>query len=117
MCTSKNDNRLEKIYRQLLELSKGNFSTLIERSGQKDDLEALAALVNMATEEIKDSFLHQGYVNFHDSYILTTQMLMLLDKDFRIVEINQGSLASLGFEYKTIIGKPFRNIITTESKE
>jgi len=42
---------------------------------------------------------------------------MLLDKDFRIVEINQGSLASLGFEYKTLIGKPFRNIITTESKE
>lgn len=117
MCTSKNNNRLEKIYLQLLELSRGNFSTLIERTGQKDDLEALTALVNMATEEIKDSFLHQGYVNFHDSYMLTTQMFMVLDEDFCIAEINQGSIAFLGYKYKTLIGKPFRNLLTTESKE
>ena len=58
MCTKENEKRLEKIYLQLLELSKGNFSTLIERTGYKDDLEALTALVNMVTEEIKDSFLH-----------------------------------------------------------
>lgn len=117
MCTSKNDNRLEKIYLQLLELSKGNFSTLIERTEQKDDLEALTALVNMATEEIKDSFLHQGYVNFHDSYILTTQILMLLDEEFCIVETNGSSITYLGYEPKTLIGKPFRNIITIDSKE
>lgn len=117
MYTNENNDRLEKIYIQLLELSKGNFSTLIQRTGSKDNLEALAALVNMATEEIKDSFLHQGYVNFHDSYILTTQILLVLGEDFCIEETNESSHSFLGFEYKNLTGKPFESLITTESQE
>jgi len=117
MCTNEDNIRLEKIYLQLLEVSKGNFSTRIERTEHKDDLEALAALVNMVTEEIKDSFLHQGYVNFHDSYVLTTQILLVLDRNFCIEEINKASYSFLGFEYETLIGKTFDTVITTESKE
>ncbi|QLE01995.1 helix-turn-helix domain-containing protein [Galbibacter sp. BG1] len=117
MYTNNNNNRLEKIYLQLLELSKGNFSTLIERTEHKDDLEALAALVNMATEEIKDSFLHEGYVNFHDSYVLNTQILMVLNEDFCIEETNESGYLLLGFGYKNLIGKPFEHFISDESKE
>ena len=116
MCTKENEKRLEKIYLQLLELSKGNFSTLIERTGYKDDLEALTALVNMVTEEIKDSFLHQGYVNFHDSYILNTQLLLVLDEDFRILEVNKLSLSYLGFKNKNLVGEPFEILIAARSK-
>lgn len=117
MNTSENNIRLEKIYLQLLELSKGNFSRLIERTQHKDDLEALTALVNMATEEIKASFLHQGYVNFHDSYVLTTQLLLVLDERFQIVEVNEGGLSFLGYENYSILGQEIKMLLTTASQQ
>ncbi|WP_428743301.1 helix-turn-helix domain-containing protein [Tenacibaculum sp.] len=116
MYSPKNKNRLDKIYMQLLELSKGNFSSCIERTEQKDELEALTALINMTTEEIRDSFLHQGYVNFHDSYAFSIQMFFMLDEVYRIMEINQSSENFLGFEGDYLLDKPFKSLLSQESQ-
>tara|TARA_R110002033_G_scaffold154167_2_gene190601 strand:- start:8742 stop:9698 length:957 start_codon:yes stop_codon:yes gene_type:complete len=116
MDTLENKPRLKKIFLQLLELSKGNFSTCIERTEHKDDLEALTALINMTTEEIRDSFLHQGYVNFHDSYTFAIQMLFVLDEAFRIIEINESCKNFLGFESDDLLGKSFKDLLSQESQ-
>lgn len=111
MNTEDNDHRLKKIYLQLLELSKGNLSTQIERSEKKDDIEALTALINMTTEEIKDSFLHQGYVNFHDSYRYAIQAILVLDTHFCIEDINKHTIQSLGYDNQYLFNKPFDTLL------
>lgn len=116
MYSPKNKSRLDKIYMQLLELSRGNFSTYIERTEEKDDLEALTALINMTTEEIRDSFLHQGYVNFHDSYSLAIQMIFVLNETYRIIEINESCKSFLGFENDNLLDKSFEYLLTQESQ-
>ncbi|UNY98620.1 AraC family transcriptional regulator [Zhouia spongiae] len=116
MDNPENKTRLEKVYLQLLEMYKGNFSYSIERSEKKDELEALTALINMTTEEIRDSFLHQGYVNFHDSYALVIQILFILNKEFRIEEISGSTKSFLGFKENDIWGKLFEEFLSTESQ-
>ncbi|WP_111309842.1 helix-turn-helix domain-containing protein [Confluentibacter sediminis] len=111
-----NKTRLEKIRRHLLQLAKGNFSTLIERSEKNDELEALIVLINMTTEEIRDSFLHQGYVNFHDSYLLTIQILFVLDETFKIEVVNDNCINYLGLEKEDVLNKPFHVLLSKESQ-
>src|SRR5690606_34462946 len=117
MDNPENKTRLEKVYLQLLEMYRGNFSYSIERTEKKDELEAITALINMTTEEIRDSFLHQGYVNFHDSYAFAIQILFILDEEFRIEEISGSTKSLLGFEDDDVRGKPFEEFLSKESQE
>lgn len=113
----KEKKRLEKVFLQLLEVARGNFSTYIERSENTDELEALIALVNIVTEELRNSFLHQGYVNFMDSYAYSVQLLFILDGNFIIWEINKGVTHCLGYDRKEVLGKHFDGLLTKESKK
>lgn len=117
MDNPENKTRLEKVYLQLLEMYRGNFSYSIERTEKKDELEAITALINMTTEEIRDSFLHQGYVNFHDSYAFAIQILFILDEEFRIEEISGNTKSFLGFEDNDVRGKPFEGFLSKESRK
>src|SRR5690606_19222522 len=112
-----NKTRLEKVYLQLLEMYRGNFSYSIERTEKKDELEAITALINMTTEEIRDSFVHQGYVNFHDSYACAIQILFILDEEFRIEEISWNTKSFLGFEDNDVRGKPFEALLSTDFRK
>ena len=69
-----NKIRLEDIYNQLVHIANGNFSYQIERSDKNDALEALIFLVNSTTEELRDAFLHQGFIKLPNSYDLVVQM-------------------------------------------
>ncbi|MDO5989546.1 hypothetical protein Q4Q39_19245 [Flavivirga amylovorans] len=71
-----NKERIKQIHTMLLEFASGNFAYKIERSDLDDDIEALTALVNMTFEEIKASFLHQGYANLNETYKHLVQMFL-----------------------------------------
>ena len=70
----------------------------------------------MTTEEIRDSFLHQGYVSFHDSYAFSIQMLFILDEVFHIEEMNESSKHFLGSKKDDLLGEPFEGLLSKESQ-
>ncbi|MHA7943586.1 helix-turn-helix transcriptional regulator [Formosa sp. 3Alg 14/1] len=115
MLDSENKKRLENIYAQLFEIANGNFSFQIERTDNNDELEAMSALVNLVTEEIKDSFLHEGYINFRNTYQHTTQFTLVLDEHFKIIEIYEDSNTYLGYEMSELLEKPIESLLTTNS--
>lgn len=109
--------RLEHIYNQLLEVSNGNFSFQIERTDKNDELEALSALVNLVTEEIKDSFLHEGYINFRNTYKHITQIVFVLDENQKILDVDHKSIILLGYEPSEILSTSFHTLLHDTSLE
>lgn len=112
-----NKERLDRIYAQLLKIANGNFSYQIERSDKNDVLEALTFLVNSATEEIKDAFMHQGFVNIHDSYRHIVQMFFELDDSGRIQRTNDTVVEMLDHPIGALAGLPFTELLSPDSQK
>ena len=109
------NGRLSKVFQLLIQISRGNFSYRLERTDKRDELEALSAIVNIVVEEIKDSFLHQGYVNKHDSYMHLVQMVFFLDKNFSITHVNQDVTKLLNWEDMELLDLPLTNLLEKDS--
>ncbi|MCR9228779.1 MAG: helix-turn-helix domain-containing protein [Flavobacteriaceae bacterium] len=110
-----NKKRLEKLFAQLLELSNGNFSYRIERTEKKDVLEALIFLVNSATEEISDAFVHQGFINRRGSRTALVQLFFELDITGLVRKTNKmvGTLLQYGEDDLSYV--PFATLLSPES--
>ena len=117
MDTLENKTRMNKVYNQLLEIAQGNFSSRIERTDKNDEIEALALLVNIISEEIQDSFFHQGFVNTQRSYSCIVQMVFLLDNYYLVKKIDSGVTKILQFEEYELLNKTFDSLLADGSKK
>ena len=108
--------RLKQIHTILMEFASGNFAYRLERTNLNDDIEALVELVNMTLEEIKAFFLHQGYVNVHETYKYVVQIFFLLDNKETITAYNSQIKQLLLFDDSELQGKPFSSFLTQDSK-
>lgn len=112
-----NQKRLESIFAQLVKISNGNFSYQIDRSDKDDVLEALAFLTNSATEEIKDAFRHQAFVNLNKSYQLIVQLFFELNAKGMVLKSNHQVYEQLGYDHQTLLQTPFTDLLTKTSKK
>ncbi|MAU15391.1 MAG: hypothetical protein CMH46_07615 [Muricauda sp.] len=117
MDSLENKNRLDKIYTQLLHIANGYFFYQIERSERNDELEALAFLANSAAEELRDAFLHQGFVDLDNSYDLIVQLFFELDPNGQITRTNPSVEALLHYNEGDLNGLPFRELLTKDSQK
>lgn len=108
--------RMQKINQMLLEMASGNFFYRLERSDENDNIEALSVVLNMLSEEIQESFLHQGYANSKGITKHIVQMCFMLDEHGVIQMINQKTSILLSHLYGNIIDKPFESFLTKASK-
>ncbi|WP_238531052.1 helix-turn-helix domain-containing protein [Imtechella halotolerans] len=104
------------IINQLMELYKGKFYTSIERTDYTDVLEAIALCVNMVTEEVRDSFIHEGYVNSRPSYEFSNQFFFILDKEYRITDTCVEIEKFIGFYRKELLGRDFGSLLSVKAK-
>lgn len=117
MDRSENKKRLEDIFSQLVKISNGNFSYQINRSDNDDILEALTFLTNSASEEIKDAFRHQAFVNLHNSYHLVVQMFFEINDSGQIIKTNYKVEELLGYDKTALLDTPFINLLTNDSRK
>ena len=112
-----NKKRLEDIFSQLVKISNGNFSYQINRSDNDDILEALTFLTNSASEEIKDAFRHQAFVNLHNSYHLVVQMFFEINDRGFILKTNHRVQELLGYDQGAFLDVPFIDLLTNDSRK
>ena len=108
-------SRLDQVYELLHHISNGNFNHRIPRSNQNDELEALITILNMMAENIQDSFLHQGYIAMHDSYIINNQVLLFIDRKNKIVYLNPKGHKCLDYKKNELQSLPFTKILNKDS--
>ena len=107
--------RIKQIHTMLMEFASGNFAYKIERSDLDDDIEALIALINMTFQEIKSSFLHQGYANLNETYKHLVQMFFVVDMEDTIIAFNTRIKQMLLFDDDELQEKTFSTFLTKDS--
>ena len=114
---SGNDSeKVEKICKMILEIASGNFSYRIEPSGNDDHFETIIVLLNMMTEEIRESFQHFALVNPRGTYQQIAQMSFFLDQEFKIINLNRSAQELIGLQPGDIYGTRFETYLTSDSK-
>ncbi|WP_265957926.1 helix-turn-helix domain-containing protein [Galbibacter sp. EGI 63066] len=109
--------RLDQVYELLYHISNGNFNYRISRSDHDDELEALITTLNMMTENIQNSFFHQGYIAMHDSYMINNQVLFFVNDKSQVVYINPKGYKLLQYKKNDIVNQSIHKILTTESAQ
>jgi AraC-like DNA-binding protein len=117
MDSLENKKRLENIYDQLVHIANGNFSYQIERTDKNDALEALTFLVNSTTEELRDAFLHQGFIKLPNSYEMVVQLYFELDSLGQITRTNPTVDTLLHYKEGTLKGRPFSQLLEKSSQK
>lgn len=117
MDSLENKKRLDKIYTQLIHIANGHFFYQIERTERNDELEALAFLANSAAEELRDAFLHQGFVSLDHSYDLIVRLFFELDANGQIIRTNPSVEALLHYDHGDLNGLPFMGLLAKDSRK
>jgi AraC-like DNA-binding protein len=109
--------RLKAVQMMLTEIAGGNFSYRIERSDKNDLLESVVDLINMTAEELRDAFVHQGFINLGASYYKKIKLFFLLDVNDHIVGFGPMTLELLGREVHELMDIPFTSLLHPRSRE
>ncbi|WP_111309613.1 helix-turn-helix domain-containing protein [Confluentibacter sediminis] len=109
--------RMLQINQMLLEMAAGNFFYKLKRSKEDDGIEAITVMLNMLSEEILESMMHQGFVNLNNSTKHIVQMSFVLDNQGNIQMVNQKSCYLLSILHSDMIGEPFGNFLSEDCLE
>ena len=115
MKTKTEHNRWQKLFYMLVALAKGNFSYRIKRSRYDDEIEAMAELGNMLSQDLQEVFRHHGFVNPRMTYMYLTKMDFYLDKELRIINFSKEVPDLLHLASRDLVKIPFREILDTKS--
>lgn len=117
MYTKVDKEKLDKIYRMILEVANGNLSYKIIRSRDSGPIEKIIVALNMMVEEIREKFHHFAHINPHETYYQQAQTTFILDNDFRILNFNRGVQKLLELPPEEIKDREFKSFLTLESQE
>jgi AraC-like DNA-binding protein len=111
------DFRVKRIQRMLLEMARGNFFYSLEPTHKNDNVASLVVMLNMVNEEIRASFIHQGFANAHNTPQCIIQLSFLMDTDGTIEMVTNSTCSLLSALPKEIIGKPITDFMTEGSQK
>ncbi len=111
------DFRVKRIQRMLLEMARGNFFYSLEPTNKNDNVASLVVMLNMVNEEIRASFIHQGFANAHNTPQCIIQLSFLMDPDGTIEMVTNSTCSLLSALPKEIIGKPITDFMTEGSQK
>lgn len=110
-----NHSRWRKLFYMYVAMANGNFSCRIERTKNKDELEALLALTNMLCEELQETFSHHGFISPRRTYLYLSKMDFLLNKDLAIMDFSKEVPDLLEIPYRDLLGIQFREVLDAKS--
>ena len=113
---NQDDFRVKRIQKMLLEMAKGNFFYSLEPSEQNDNISALVLMLNMVNEEIRASFIHQGFANAHHAPQCIIQLSLLLDAKGIIEMVTKNTCSLLSCLPRDLIGKPITQFMTESTQ-
>lgn len=111
------DFRVKRIHQMLLEMARGNFFYSLEPTDKNDNIASLIVMLNMVSEEIRASFIHQGFANALNTPQCVVQMSFLMDLKGVIEMVNKSACSLLSCLPEDIIEKPITNLMTENARK
>ena len=107
------DHRIEEINQVLLDLAGGDFSTKASLSHQLDSVDAVAAGINMLSEELRASVIAKDYL---DSVLRgIVDLLIIFDEQFTILRVNDKACELLKKTEAELVGQPFESLFAKKN--
>ena len=109
--------RIAAMKQKLIEMAQGNLNTYLNIGANEDELEGIAMLLNMVTENWAQRVKHaaMGTSVLHEQYF---QLFHLqLDYDLKIIDLSDLSLSLLNIPSSKILNKPISSIICPQSNK
>ena len=110
-------NRWQNLFYMFVGMAKGNFSYKIKRTRNDDELEALVALSNMLSEELRETFNHHGFLDPRRTYLYLAKMDFYLDENLIINGFNTEVPNLLKLSETALINTPFIEILDEQAAE
>ena len=110
-----NQQRIEGMYRMLLEMADGNFNYELPTTGREDTLESLLVLLNMLAKELRVSLSHWGYIDPHKIYHYLQQVAFILDKGLTIESFSAHTPLLLGYSAPSLHNRNLRGLLSSPS--
>lgn len=114
---NQDDFSMKRIQQMLLEMARGNFFYSLDPGAKNDNMASLIVMLNMVNEEIRASFVHQGFATAQDTPRYLIQMSLLLDANGTIEMANNKSCSLLSQLPKDLIGRNVTEILTANTKK
>lgn len=111
------DFRVKRIHKMLLEMARGNFFYSLEPTNKNDNVASLIIMLNMVNEEIRASFIHQGFANAHNTPQCIIQLSLLMDSTGSVEMVTSSTCSLLSALPKEIIGKKVTAFMTEGSQK
>ncbi|KAB7530309.1 helix-turn-helix domain-containing protein [Flagellimonas olearia] len=111
------DFRVKRIQKMLLEMARGNFFYRLEPSDRNDNMASLAVMLNMVNEEIRASFIHQGFANTRNTPQCIIQLSLLLDSKGIVEMVANSTCSLLSCLPHDLIGRPIIQFMTEVSQK
>jgi hypothetical protein len=105
-------DRVEQIYKLILELASGNLTYRLPTTDANDEWDAIITGIHMLAEELQTSTVSRNYLqNVYESVI---DMLIVLHPDHTIQSINSAVEKLLSYTREELIGQPFTLLLSPD---
>ncbi|RRJ90763.1 helix-turn-helix transcriptional regulator [Flavobacterium macacae] len=110
------EDRVDGIFRMIMEMAGGNFAGRISRTRNVDELEALGVLTNWLAEELHGSYFHMGFVNPRTDYRYGTRSILVLDTGLVITDASPDFIRFSGYGIPELRGLALVDLLARESR-
>lgn len=104
-------DRLKEILGTLTRFSTGEFDNRIARTEEDDLIESIIMALNMMAEEMRATLGLYADLHLRSESLAYTQMVFVLDQNFRILSVSPDVMTELGYEKKDLIKKSFSSLL------
>src|SRR5690606_21749346 len=98
-------------------MARDNFFYSLEPTDTNDNVASLIVLLNMVNEEIRASFIHQGFANAHNTPQCLIQMSLLMDAEGTIELVTNSTCSLLALLPQDMVGKPILDFMSKGSRK
>lgn len=110
-------DRLHQIHQLLMNIATGDFSYQIPRTTEDDEIESLLVLVNLISEEMRETLKYYSALRTNETIQQYVSMVLVLDHSFAVTFVNHEVLKVLELDENQIVGHSFSTLLSPCSKE
>lgn len=108
---------LQRVYRMLFEMAKGNLAFQIERSNHHDELEGLMSLLNMTSEKLNKNRNQFLWYNRQNEVVVIKITSFVLNKNCDVLHYrSEMEGIEIGIASQNIVGESFKDLLAPDSR-
>ena len=110
-------NRVRDIFEMLSEMAEGNLLYRLPADPGGDDIDKISTALNSIAGQFQLALKKSGSAILSRKPQITTQLLMILDIDLRLINFNREVIEALSYDAEYLLNKKFDSLLSPDARE